>query len=38
MKKIEISDIKVRYGLKEALKGVSLDVYQNEILGIIGPA
>ncbi len=38
MKKIEISNLRVRYGTKEALKGVSLDVYSNEILGIIGPA
>ncbi|MFQ6114566.1 MAG: phosphate ABC transporter ATP-binding protein, partial [bacterium] len=38
MKKIEISDLKVRYGHKVALKGISLDVYANEIFGIIGPA
>ncbi len=37
-KKIEISNLKVRYGPKEAIKGISLDVYENEILGIIGPA
>ncbi len=37
-KKIEISDLKVRYGGKEALKGITFDVYENEILGIIGPA
>jgi phosphate transport system ATP-binding protein len=37
-KKIEISDLRVNYGKKEALKGVSFDVYPNEILAIIGPA
>ena len=37
-KKIEISDLSVEYGGKIALKGISLDVYRNEILGIIGPA
>ena len=35
---IEVTDLKVRYGDKFALNGVSFDVYQNEILGIIGPA
>jgi phosphate transport system ATP-binding protein len=35
---IEITDLHVRYGHKHALKGVSLDVRKNEILGIIGPA
>ena len=37
-KKIEISNLKVRYGRKQALNGISLDVYENEILSIIGPA
>ena len=37
-KKIEISNLEVRYGNKEALKGLSFDIYRNEILGIIGPA
>ncbi len=37
-KKIEISDLKVRYGSKEALSGISLDVFEREILGVIGPA
>lgn len=35
---IEINDLKVRYGDKSALNGISFDVYKNEILGIIGPA
>lgn len=37
-KKIEISNLRVRYGQKEALKGVSFDVHKNEILGVVGPA
>lgn len=37
-KKIEVSELSVRYGNKLALNGVSFDVYENEILGIIGPA
>ena len=37
-KKIEISNLEVRYGNKEALKGISFDIYRNEFLGIIGPA
>ena len=36
--KIEISNLKVSYGDKQALNGISLNVYPNEILGIIGPA
>ena len=35
---IEIRDLKVRYGDQSALNGISFDVYENEILGIIGPA
>jgi len=35
---IEINDLRVRYGRKYALKGISLDVRKHEILGIIGPA
>jgi phosphate transport system ATP-binding protein len=37
-KKIEISNLTVKYGQLAALKGISLDIYKNEILGIIGPA
>ena len=37
-KKIEISDLRVTFGQKEALKGISLDIFENEILSIIGPA
>jgi len=35
---IEIRDLRVSYGAKSALKGISLDVRRNEVLGIIGPA
>jgi len=37
-KKIIIQDLTVSYGKKTALHKLSLEVYQNEILGIIGPA
>lgn len=37
-KKIEIAGLAVNYGQKKALKGISLDVYEHEILGVIGPA
>jgi phosphate transport system ATP-binding protein len=37
-KKIEISNLKVTYGQKVAINRISLDVYENEILAIIGPA
>ncbi len=35
---IEIQGLRVRYGQREALKGVSLDVRRGEVLGVIGPA
>jgi len=37
-KKIEISGLRVSYGSNEVLKGISFDIYENEILCIIGPA
>lgn len=37
-KKIEISNLTVRYGQKEALREITFDIYENEILAIIGPA
>lgn len=37
-KKIEISNLYVDYGPLSALRNINLDVYRNEILGIIGPA
>lgn len=36
--KIEVRDLRVRYGDKTVLDGVSMDVLENEILAIIGPA
>lgn len=35
---IEIRDLRVSYGAKPALKGISLEVRRNEVLGVIGPA
>jgi phosphate transport system ATP-binding protein len=35
---IEVQDLRVHFGGKEALKGISLDVRRNEVLGVIGPA
>jgi phosphate transport system ATP-binding protein len=35
---VEVRDLAIRYGDKVALSGVTLDVRQNEIFGIIGPA
>ena len=36
--KLEVSDVTIRYGSHVALAGVSLDVREHEIFGIIGPA
>jgi len=36
--KIEIRDLRVRYGDRVVLDGVSLDVLEGEILAVIGPA
>lgn len=38
MKVFEIIDLKKRYGGEEVLKGVSLEVNEGEIVGIIGPS
>jgi len=35
---IEIRELRVRFGRQEVLKGITLDVRRNEILGVIGPA
>jgi phosphate transport system ATP-binding protein len=35
---ISVSDLRVSYGKKEALRGITFDVERNEIFGIIGPA
>lgn len=38
VKRIEVSGLRLAYGNREVLHGVSFDVYQNEILAVIGPA
>jgi len=35
---IEIRDLRIRFGRREVLKGINLDVRRNEVLGVIGPA
>ena len=37
-KKIELSNLKVSYGSREVIHGLTFDVHKNEILGVIGPA
>ena len=34
---IEVKDIKKNYGKKEAVKGISFNVQENEIIGLLGP-
>ena len=36
--KVEVKDLSIRYGTTTILRGVDLDVRENEIFGIIGPA
>lgn len=36
--KVAVKDLTIRYGKNTALSGVTLDIRQNEIFGIIGPA
>ncbi|MGC4090432.1 MAG: phosphate ABC transporter ATP-binding protein [Polyangiaceae bacterium] len=36
--KIRVEDLRLAYGDKQVLRGVSFDVEENEIFGIIGPA
>lgn len=38
IKKIEIKNLTVNYGNKDVIHGLNIDVYQNEVLAIIGPA
>ncbi len=38
IKKIQIKDLTVNYGTKDVIHRLNLDIYQNEILAIIGPA
>lgn len=37
-KKIEIKDLTISYGTKVVVEKLNLDIYQNEVLAIIGPA
>jgi phosphate transport system ATP-binding protein len=36
--KIEVADLRLRYGAKEVIHGISFHIQSNEIFGIIGPA
>ncbi len=38
VKKIEVQNLRLRYGKQKVLKGLTFDVYANEVLAIIGPA
>lgn len=38
VKEIEVRDLRLAYGGKEVLHGISFDVYRHEILAVIGPA
>jgi len=35
---IEVRDLRLSYGMKEVIHGISFDVRRHEILGVIGPA
>lgn len=37
-KTVEVEDLRLTYAGREVLHGVSFDIYENEIFGIIGPA
>jgi phosphate transport system ATP-binding protein len=37
-KTIEISNLRLAYGVKEVLHSLTFDIYRNEIFGIIGPS
>ena len=36
-KLVEVKNLKKKYGLKEAVKGISFNIKENEILGLLGP-
>ena len=38
VKEIEVRDLRLAYGGKEVLHGITFDVFRNEILAVIGPA
>jgi phosphate transport system ATP-binding protein len=35
---LEVQDLRLAYGAREALRGISFDIHRNEIFGVIGPA
>ena len=37
-KHVEVQDLRLAYGTKEVIHGISFDIRRNEIFGIIGPA
>jgi phosphate transport system ATP-binding protein len=37
-KHIEVRDLRLAYGPKEVIHGISFDIFRNEIFGVIGPA
>ena len=37
-KTIEVENLRLAYGRREVLHGISFDIHRNEILGVIGPA
>ena len=38
VREIEVRDLRLTYGRREVLHGISFDVHRNEILAVIGPA
>jgi len=36
--KIRVRDLLVSYGAKEALSGIDLDIYENHVVGLMGPS
>jgi len=37
-KKVEVQNLRLSYGPKEVIHGISFDIFRNEIIGVIGPA
>lgn len=37
-KHVEVANLRLSYGSKEVIHGITFDIYKNEILGVIGPA
>ena len=37
-KHIQIQDLRLSFGTKEAIHGISFDIYRNEIFAVIGPS